>query len=818
LNTLAARLAVPSGLLLWGTAAAAAAGVIYTSSPSSVWFLVAVTAIAAWAVAGLQAPERRWVLTTLVVAIVLRAAVVSALPLVNDYTRASFRALFPDASYVVRRSLWLRHHMAGVAVAPRDLFEAFQQTYADTAYYAVLAYLQLLVGPAPYGLHLFSATLYLAACVLLFRTIRPAWGAPAAGFALVLLLFVPTLFLWSLSPLREAAVVLLLVVAVASVMHLGRDRRLPRRLLFVFALLLAAAAIGGLRQGGVVMLVAGVGLGLILRAATARASLAIAGVAAVAIACSIGPLGPRVRDRALAEIRTAASRHIGHLYTPGHSYALLDDRYYVAGATSVETLPPREAAKFALASVVRFVTVPEPWNAATTFEAALMPQQVLWYGAVGLAVAGLVTAFRRDALLASLLAGIVLAGVAVIAPNSGNVGTLIRHRDMVAPFVFVLGALGMTLVVGSIRRPAHSRFRRVMSIDSAALVAVAGSIGIAYALYLVFRPPAVEISRLEPDTWRAGETPRVILHGRNLRPFLRALYVRTGETPGYLRNGAFGAAAADYLLRSPESGELEMPALEPATYDLLLFERGQQVAPRHQFTVAPRADAAVRTAVFVSGSFIVDGGDAGSDLVAGTALQTARGIQGITLTRVGAPREDFVSVRAVSGDVPIPVAGRTRIPATLTVDNCVVRDGACTLADMRIAAGVTMRLQAARGEHEFRVDGIHPVVTSTPALDVRLRVVAPVEAVALVSAGDYDLSAGDELAAARVVRIDARAPAPAPGFVSLDVTLRLPPVEGPQGWHYRGQPVRVGSEMTFDAGEYLLRGTVAALSRPRGGS
>jgi hypothetical protein len=41
-----------------------------------------------------------------------------------------------------------------------------------------------------------------------------------------------------------------------------------------------------------------------------------------------------------------------------------------------------------------------------------------------------------------MFAGLIGAGLAVIAMNSGNVGTMVRHRDTVVPFVVWLSALG----------------------------------------------------------------------------------------------------------------------------------------------------------------------------------------------------------------------------------------------------------------------------------------------------------------------------------------------------------------------------------------
>jgi hypothetical protein len=72
----------------------------------------------------------------------------------------------------------------------------------------------------------------------------------------------------------------------------------------------------------------------------------------------------------------------------------------------------------------------------------MVPQQLIWYALLIFSVPGFVAGLRRDALLTGLLFGTALVGAAAIALASGNVGTLIRHRDMIVPFVVWIGALG----------------------------------------------------------------------------------------------------------------------------------------------------------------------------------------------------------------------------------------------------------------------------------------------------------------------------------------------------------------------------------------
>ena len=61
----------------------------------------------------------------------------------------------------------------------------------DTGYVWILAALQIITGPSPYGVHLVGIVVYVGAAVLLYRAVRSAFGVPAALIGLGLLLFLP---------------------------------------------------------------------------------------------------------------------------------------------------------------------------------------------------------------------------------------------------------------------------------------------------------------------------------------------------------------------------------------------------------------------------------------------------------------------------------------------------------------------------------------------------------------------------------------------------------------------------------------------------
>src|SRR5712692_7433763 len=154
-------------------------GAVYTLSPLTVWFTLGMVVLVGWAGRGLPDEERQWVRALVVVAIALRVIAVLWLFVTTAHARVPFGHFFGDEEYFIRRAIWLRNVALGLPVHGADLVYAFDD-YSATSYVYILAFLFVLVGPAPYGVHLFSAALYLTAIVMLFRIVRGSFGGVPA--------------------------------------------------------------------------------------------------------------------------------------------------------------------------------------------------------------------------------------------------------------------------------------------------------------------------------------------------------------------------------------------------------------------------------------------------------------------------------------------------------------------------------------------------------------------------------------------------------------------------------------------------------------
>src|SRR6266550_4054345 len=100
------------------------------------------------------------------------------------------------------RALRTRDVITGAPVGPYDYFVASDE-YGRNSYITLLTGIQVLFGPTPYSMRLLNTLLFLIAGILLFRLSRSAFASLPAFIGLAVFLFLPTLFYWSISLLKE---------------------------------------------------------------------------------------------------------------------------------------------------------------------------------------------------------------------------------------------------------------------------------------------------------------------------------------------------------------------------------------------------------------------------------------------------------------------------------------------------------------------------------------------------------------------------------------------------------------------------------------
>ncbi len=422
-------------------------GVLYTVSPLGAWCAALAVIVLTLAGRGLPPPERRALKFLLVAALALRLAAIGAMFIVNipAHDDESVGMLSGDEAYGLSRALRARDIATGVPVTQYDYVVANDE-YGRNSYVTLLTGIQVLFGPTPYSMRLLNTLLFTMAAVLLFRACRSAFGALPAFGGLAVMLFLPTLFYWSISLLKEPLYLLGTATIVVGAIAASRGRTWRDRFLCGLMALAGLAIVADLRPGAIALALLGIGCGVVaLVFFSSPLRLRVGAAVALAIALSVVMSAPSAQQRITGALESAAKTHAGHVFTVGHSYKLLDEGFYfdvVSAAASTLTLTSAETARYVVRAGASFLAVPLPWQLASTRELVYLPEQMFWYVLLALFPAGLVAGWRREPITTALLGAYALPTSAALALTNGNVGTLLRLRGIVIPFILWISVIG----------------------------------------------------------------------------------------------------------------------------------------------------------------------------------------------------------------------------------------------------------------------------------------------------------------------------------------------------------------------------------------
>jgi hypothetical protein len=234
---------------------------------------------------------------------------------------------------------------------------------------------------------------------------------------------------------------------------------------------------------------------------------------------------------------------------------------------------------------------------------------------------------------------------------------------------------------------------RVNLVDAAAAIVLLGLIPVVFGAYLLFRTPAPTLVRISPVTLPEGPNQRLEVNGTNLRPFMRVSF----DT----------VPAGSFLIGSTKYALVDVPALRPGVYDVILYDYMKEVARLPKaLTIAPMA---TDVELEVLGAFKATPESTVAPLKAGDRFPSAEHAV-VEVLAIGPRVPGDLSVRVGDGTVTVPLS-RKDLAATLLVKCSIVRspDGTirCTvpLPDQHVvvAPDAVLTLATPQGPVVFQI-------------------------------------------------------------------------------------------------------------------
>lgn len=240
---------------------------------------------------------------------------------------------------------------------------------------------------------------------------------------------------------------------------------------------------------------------------------------------------------------------------------------------------------------------------------------------------------------------------------------------------------------------------KVNLIDAVIAVVLLGLIPVAFGAYLLFRTPPPTLTEVTPKAVHQGNNLRVTITGQNLRPFLRVTF-----------NNLQGK---NFLIGNTNYAIVELPDLEPGSYDVVLWDYKQEMARMPKaLTVLPLAPTPT-VVMEVRGMFRGLAPERLAKIKAGDRFPPT-GEGAAAVVSVGAPKASEMLIRSGTASLTVPIAGKTDLPAVLRVQCFTVTnlDGSvrCAVAgpvqQADVAPGSILPLSAEDGWLSFQISEV----------------------------------------------------------------------------------------------------------------
>lgn len=345
-------------------------------------------------------------------------------------------------------------HGIGSGVAPSEQYWLNTYTLTEAALYYV-------IGHHPLAMKLLNCLFGALTAGLVFLIARRLFGERAGVFAGVAAAFFPSTFLWSLTNLKET----MFLCAAALLLWLLTLLITTGRWVLIVPVLAAFAWVGGLRFHIQAMLGVLVPATVLLQNRQQQPhrgaqAVVLATGCAMLLVFSSGSQFFGVGTEYLNQRRYCAAVGAESAYIPTDQETAAEecwatDAQPAAQPAAQPVLDPtaqpdslslvarsaRDLVAWLPMGSIYALAAPFPWMAERTVDRATIPEMVAWYGAVVLGLIGLARHWRGWREYAHLL-GYIGAILLMLALTTGNLGTLVRHRGMIIPFVLIFSGAG----------------------------------------------------------------------------------------------------------------------------------------------------------------------------------------------------------------------------------------------------------------------------------------------------------------------------------------------------------------------------------------
>jgi len=426
-------LTVLSGMLL---------GIVFTLFKGTVIMLgvIIIVGVALWNY--LPEPDRGFLIRLFIIGISLRIVLLATIYIIS-ISRGGYGEIIPDSRLYFIRTVSMIQSWKGQPHFPGQ----FGERAGFPGHLYILSFFYLLVGlntliPNPTSLFsdkLISCLIGILTGILIFYITKDIFGKKAAKISSLFVIFYPSLVLWSITNTREPSNILLVCLIIFSLLRFWKVKK-ACYLVLLFVSLLVLKTIR-LYIFSFTLIAVVLSLLIILWKNVKIKFFALFLVMLSIIFLNFTSQERIVRNKLFnfsAIVKTASSSNKNVIAQGGSVYRIYDE-----DLLSARGINKFKFAKGAIKGFVYFMLVPFPWMISSKEQLMAYPQIIIWYLIIPFVFMGIFFAIRYRFKMSLILISYLFLVTSGFALIEGNVGSAMRHRDLVLPFYFIFGAVGI---------------------------------------------------------------------------------------------------------------------------------------------------------------------------------------------------------------------------------------------------------------------------------------------------------------------------------------------------------------------------------------
>lgn len=387
-------------------------------------------------------------LSTRIFSTIIIDIALTTLDKVFEWRGYSIPSLIDDSGYWNLRGQAIAQYLKGLTLQWEALRSAFPYLKGSgygqgNAFLYIIAWFHYSFGISWVSVKFINCLLGSLSGVIVYFITRELFTKHVAKLSGIIVMFFPSLFLWSMTTLKDTSFIFLSTVIVLSYIKFYKTKRWLYLIIFAISFFFQA----GIRSEFLALTILAIAVPYVL---TSKYKL-LKAITALTLICFIvvlilsGNFG-LINYSLKKYIGKTALYHRGHVFTRGSSYRILEEKYYAEEykeRTKLSEMTYVEFSKTFSKAWFYFLLTPFPWHTQTQLQLSVQPQMIIWYILLPFVLIGILFSLRykwKETFFLLFYLFLITSSIALV---SGNTGTTFRHRDMVTPFYLIFSAVGI---------------------------------------------------------------------------------------------------------------------------------------------------------------------------------------------------------------------------------------------------------------------------------------------------------------------------------------------------------------------------------------